>query len=664
MDSSSLSTALLDHVRHHAALIFLIIDRDGIIREANAHAQELMGAVVEKHIADVLLDFDGSFQLHTVLAETDATHLINIPTRSGLPQTFYFRFVDIGPAIMVVGEVNSAEIEDLRVRLLDTNNRINTLMRELHKKNAELGRAREKAEAANRAKSNFLASMSHEIRTPLNAVIGIGRLLKETQLDAKQQDFLGNLVEAADSLLGIINDILDFSRIEADRLELAAEPFVVSHLFQGVVGPLGFLARKKGLALSLTIAPDIPPLLVGDSVRFRQIVTNLVGNAIKFTQSGEVCVTAAGAAVADENPDAGNLPLWRLVFSVRDSGIGIPPEKQHHIFESFTQADASTTRRFGGTGLGLAIAQRLVVKMGGEISLESTVGVGSCFTVRVPLPIVAMSGSETPAVASLAAPAAIRPLTILLADDIELNRRFMVEMLTRRGHTVDAVNNGRMILEALPSRNYDLVLTDIAMPDMDGIEATRLIRASIGQGFDPEIPVIAISASTLAESRAQIHDAGINGFVGKPIDFAELFRVIGQVVPGSVAGAPEVTPPISARNQPPEVTVLDIEYLSHHFQGAQELMNELLTIFLAELPEKLAVIEAGLAAGNCDQVERVTHSLKGTAATVGAKALAKISTELCSSAHAADLVAMSGCLDSLRSEVKRLQQALATMLRP
>lgn len=659
MDPDDLAKVLLDHVRQHAALIYLVVDPDGTIREANNYARDLMGDLTGRNLTDILIDFDGSFQLSRVLADNTTPHLINIPTHSGLPQTYYFRFIAIGTVILVIGEVNSLEVEELRVSLVDTNNRINTLVRELHQKNAELTRAREKADTANRAKSNFLSVMSHEIRTPLNAVIGIGRFLRDTPLDPGQEEFLGNLLEAAESLLGIITDILDFSRIEADRLELAAEPFVLSHLFHGVVGPLKYLARKKGLLLSLDLAPDIPNLLMGDSIRLRQIITNLVGNAIKFTQRGEVVVTVSGSALADGHPEAGSPPCWQLVFSVRDTGIGIPPDRQEHIFESFTQAEAGTTRRYGGTGLGLAIARRLIDKMGGAITVQSAVGFGSCFTVAIPFPVVAEPVGEAQDSAATPEVPIIRPLTILLADDHEINRRYMYEILARQGHRVTAVSSGSEILEALPRRSYDLVLTDITMPGMDGIEAARRIRSSLGAGFDPEIPIIALTAASLAELRGELDDAGFNGYVGKPVDFDQLVRSIGQTVPGAViaSGGTLSSPAVAVLAEPP---VFDREYQMRHFQGEQAFLVELLEIFTRELPGKLAEIEQGLANHTYDHVKVVAHALKGSAATVGAVALAQWSNNIGNAARTADLTAMRNGLERLQIEVERLRRELST----
>jgi signal transduction histidine kinase/HPt (histidine-containing phosphotransfer) domain-containing protein/ActR/RegA family two-component response regulator len=662
MDCGHLARALLDHVRQHAALIFLVLDPDGVICEANNHACELIGDPVGKNITDILIDFDGSFQLSQVLAENAAPHLINIPTRFGVPQTFYFRFITTGASIMVIGEVNSLELEGLRVTLVDTNNQINTLVRELHKKNAELARARETADAATRAKSIFLSSMSHEIRTPLNAVIGIGRLLLETPMDPKQKMFLDDLVAAADSLLGIINDILDISRIEADRLELTAEPFDVSHVFRREVDTLGYLARNKGLSLSLSIDPAVPNFLVGDSNRLRQILSNLVGNAIKFTQSGEVDVTVSGS-VLDDQPEPGNLSTWRLVFSVRDTGIGIPADKLEHIFESFAQVDTITTCSLGGTGLGLAIVWRLVDKMGGEITLSSEVGFGSCFTVAIPLPVAIVPCGTVPDSAEVQAPRGVRPLTILHADDNEINRRFMVEMMARRGHVVDSVSSGMEILEALFRRSYDLVLTDIIMPGMDGIAATRQIRSSLSDGFDPGIPVIALSAAMMPENIEALRAAGFNGYVGKPVDFDELDRVIGETVPGAMtASSNGILTPLSVE-VPVEHPVFDLEYQARHFKGSQAFMEELLQIFMQELPGRLAEIEQGIADNNFSNVGEIAHVLKGTAATMGAVALVKCCALMSVAARDANLTNMKSGLERLQIEVERLRREQKTMLR-
>ena len=667
MAGNELHGRIYDHfVRNHAAIIYLALDRDGTIRDANTYSNELLGNIISRNITEVFLDFDRTFHLDEVL-DKEAPLLVNVATCRNLPQTFYFRFFECGDAILAFGEVNSLEIEDLRANLIDTNNRVNTLVRELYKKNAELVRAREVADTANRAKSIFLASMSHEIRTPLNAVIGIGRLLLDSPLSTIQREFLENLVEAADSLLAIISDILDFSRIEADRLELADEPFIVAPFFHSVTGPLSFLAGKKGIELNLQMADGLPPLLRGDPVRIRQIVTNLVGNAIKFTSSGGVTVTVSGTATPPDMSafDAG--PVFRLIFAVRDTGIGIHEEKREHIFESFNQADATTTRRFGGSGLGLTIVRRLAEKMRGRISLESEVGRGSTFTVELPLAIVpTIPGEMSPVENPSLQETGFKPLTILLADDHEINRRFMTELLSRRGHRVDVVRTGKELLESLPRRVYDLVLTDIAMPEMDGFEATEKIRSSQEAGFDPRIPIIALTASTLTSNQEACLAAGMNGYVSKPIDFDELFRVIGEVMPGAVLVRQA---PVAATSQPHpalrELPVFDQEYLHRHFKGDENFYHELLGIFLEELPGKLGRIEECLETGDFAVLEGMAHALKGTTATIGATALSRCAGELGQAARNAERARIIAGVERLLAEVEKVRTALnSTVLHP
>ena len=632
----------------------VVVDSGGAIVLANKSTSVMLGIGEQRLIGRSPSDFGWSHSDGSVLARAALPWEIALATRQA-QRDMHLTVTSLGGARYALRANCSPILDDsggLQALVISFQD-----VTELEQRGAALQAAKESADAANEAKSQFLANMSHEIRTPMNAILGFTEVLRRGGLrnaaDATKQ--LDIIHSSGTHLLNLINDILDLSKVEAGRLEAERIAFGPHLVARTVVQTLMERAHDKGLSLELVFPQALPATVEGDPARLRQILTNLIGNAIKFTEHGAVKVVLRLARSGRDT---------RYCIDVQDSGIGIPPDKIESVFEPFVQAESSTTRRFGGTGLGLTISRGFARAMGGDINASSVYGQGTTFSFWIDAGAIDTAEMLDPAVLALAADAAapllqvrwqFPPRHVLVVDDGAENRQLVRVLLEEVGLQVSEAENGKVALERIAAETFDLVLMDMQMPVMDGQTATRQLRA---QGN--LLPVIALTANAMKGFEQELDAAGFSGYQTKPIDVDALLRDLaarlgGQVVqPEAAAASGEATPAKVVAAMPDRETSAIISRLAGHAK-----LGPIVARFVEQLPSRVAQMDAAAAVADMAAVAALAHWLKGAGGSMGFDDLFAPAKALEDATRAGDRAALASILSDLRDISNRIQRGAA-----
>jgi signal transduction histidine kinase/CheY-like chemotaxis protein/HPt (histidine-containing phosphotransfer) domain-containing protein len=519
---------------------------------------------------------------------------------------------------------------------------------------AEAASAREQAHTASRAKYEFLAKMSHEVRTPVNGVIGLTELLLRSEPTDRQRGYLTMVHESAQSLQTIIDDILDLSKIETGRISLERRTFELRPTLDATTGIFAKLCAKKGLRFTSEIHPDIPDRLVGDPTRLRQIIINLLSNAVKYTETGGVDFLVEPVEAAEIASGNHGHRAITLKFTVRDTGAGIADTLQKDIFESFTQG-SPLSGEVEGTGLGLTIARELVEMMGGKIDVQSVLGLGSVFTFTCRLAVAANQEAQATEPTQPA-----RPLTILMAEDNEVNRVFTTELIQDEGHTVLNAGDGVKALRILSKNDVDLVLMDIKMPNMDGLEATRRIREGEAGEDKKDVPIIALTAHALRGDREKFLQAGMNDYVSKPIELSELLVTISRWSGSGRARRQNAEQPAPAPETATAPAIpehngeacMDRQWLESMREKRLGFLVRMFGVYVKEEPKRFAKLKDAVASRDMEQVDFLAHSIKGASATLGAKEVRRL-------AYNVEMAAKAGDADAAAQAMPEMDEVMS-----